>query len=303
MFHRRSFLAASGFAVAGRALFAATGRFSLSRIAFITDEAAASPEDAIAFAHQYGLQWLELREVPGAKRSYDSLEPDELKKEAKRIREAGLRVSFFNSGGTKYALPGTEPLRPPARPGWREQADAQYQRRKETLRRQIAAAQTFDTQLVRVFAFARVADTTRIWDRLADELGQLHDVARQEGATLLLENEAACNVGSCAEFAALMKLLPSGMKINWDANNGQSSSERPFPDGYALLPKERIANVHMHGRTFLDPEKKLDWPAIFAALDRDGYRGCAGLETHYFDGTKIEKSHLCLEELRRMLRA
>jgi sugar phosphate isomerase/epimerase len=127
------------------------------------------------------------------------------------------------------------------------------------------------------------------------------EIAAREGVMLLVENEASCNVGTCAEFAGLIKLLPEKtVGINWDANNGQSSKEKPFPEGYALLPKSRIKNVHMHGRTLLDPEKLLDWRAIFAALIRDGYAGCAGLETHYFDGTKIEKSHLCMNELLRI---
>ena len=38
-----------------------------SHISAITDEIAKSPEAAIAFAHQYGMKWLELRDVPGNK--------------------------------------------------------------------------------------------------------------------------------------------------------------------------------------------------------------------------------------------
>jgi hypothetical protein len=51
----------------------------------------------------------------------------------------------------------------------------------------------------------------------------------------------------------------------------------------------------------LDPEKMLDWKTIFAALVKDGFRGAAGLETHYFDGTKIEKSNLCMQKLQEIL--
>jgi hypothetical protein len=57
----------------------------------------------------------------------------------------------------------------------------------------------------------------------------------------------------------------------------------------------------MKGHSLLDAERKLDWRAIFAALDRDGYKGYAGLETHYFDGTMIEKSHLSTKEIIRLL--
>ncbi len=52
--------------LAAPALWAGT-KIDRSRIGAITDEIARSPEDAIAFAHQYGMKWLELRDVPGAK--------------------------------------------------------------------------------------------------------------------------------------------------------------------------------------------------------------------------------------------
>lgn len=276
--------------------------WSLSRISFITDEACASPEDAIAFAHKYGLKWVELRSVPGANRHYESLSPAELAAAAKQLRDAGVKVSFFNSGGIKTMLPGTEPVRKPSAADWQERAQRAYDSRLQTLQQSIAAAHAFDVDKVRIFTFARVAEPEKLFPRIADVLGEMGEVARKEGVRLLIENEAACNVGSCAEMAGLIKLLPaSTFGLNWDANNGQTSNESPYPGGYALLPKNRIGNVHMHGRTFLDPEKKLDWAAIFAALERDGYRGCAGLETHYFDGTKIEKSHQCLETIRSII--
>jgi hypothetical protein len=57
----------------------------------------------------------------------------------------------------------------------------------------------------------------------------------------------------------------------------------------------------MKGHALLDGERKLPWRDMFAQLDRDGYRGYAGLETHYFDGTLIEKSHLAAQEITRIL--
>ena len=294
--HRRHFLAS----IAAAPLFAAKP-WSLDRIAVITDEVSASPEDGIAFAHKYGLKWVELRAVRSAEgyKHYERLTPAELAAAAKQLREAGLKVSFFNAGGIKSAIPGTEPARIPTAPDWREKADRSFERRMENLRVAIAAAQAFDVDKVRIFTFARVAEPEKLFPRIAEILGEMGEMARKEGVRLLIENEASCNVGTCAEMAGLIKLLPEKtFGLNWDANNGQSSKEQPYPEGYALLPKNRILNVHMHGRTFLDPEKKLDWTAIFAALDRDGYKGRAGLETHYFDGTKIEKSHLCLEQIR-----
>ena len=304
MINRREFLALTPTAAlaASPVAFAAPPKFGMSRISFITDEASASPDDAIAFAAKYGLKWVELRVVPGVNKGYSSLAEPELRDASRQIREAGLKVAFYNAGGTKYALPGTEPQNIAKLPvGWQERNAATFSKRLDQLKKDIAAAHIFGTPYVRVFAFGRVADVPALLPRLAEVMGEMGEVARQEGVMLLLENEPACNIGSCAEMASLIKLLPEKtVGLNWDANNGQSMKEKPFPDGYALLPKNRIKHVHIHGRTLLDPEKTLDWGAIFAALDRDGYTGCAGLETHYFDGTKIEKSHLSMEALQRI---
>jgi hypothetical protein len=109
-------------------------------------------------------------------------------------------------------------------------------------------------------------------------------------------------VVTCAEFAAFMKLVPEKtVGINWDPMNGTSRNEVQYPEGYKLLPMNRMGNVQIKGHTLLDPEKKLDWGGIFTSLARDGYKGQVGLETHYFDGTKIEKSHMSMVEIFRLL--
>jgi sugar phosphate isomerase/epimerase len=41
----------------------------------------------------------------------------------------------------------------------------------------------------------------------------------------------------------------------------------------------------------------LPWGEIFDALAADGYSGKIGLETHVFDGTLIEKAHLCMQKI------
>jgi sugar phosphate isomerase/epimerase len=47
--------------------------------------------------------------------------------------------------------------------------------------------------------------------------------------------------------------------------------------------------------------QKLDWKAIFQALVRDDYEGKIGLETHIFDGTLIEASHISMKEILRIV--
>ena len=107
MLRRREFLAAA----CAAPLLAAKNHIGRSRFSFITDEAAATPADAIAFAHKYELQYVELREVPGAKVHYCKLPEADLKIAARQFKDNGLKVSFFNSPYLKITLPGTEPIR------------------------------------------------------------------------------------------------------------------------------------------------------------------------------------------------
>jgi sugar phosphate isomerase/epimerase len=289
-------------------LFGAKEHITMSRISAITDEVAASPADAIAFAKQYGLRWLELRDVPGRRGHYMNLSEEELKQTMKELKDNGLRVSFFNTGYFKITLPGTDPVRrnndtPESRAKRLEAHKVAYERRFDDLEKGIRAAHIMDVKLMRIFTFNRVAEPEKVFQQVADVLGEMGERARKQGITLVVENEGSCNVATSAELATFMKLLPEkSFGLNWDPFNGRSG-ETPFPDGYEMLPKKRILNVQIKGHSVLDEKLKLDWPAIFAALDRDGYKGQVGLETHYFDGTKIEKSHLTMRELQKMLHA
>ena len=109
------------------------------------------------------------------------------------------------------------------------------------------------------------------------------------------------NVGSCAETAAILKMLPPRtVGTNWDALNGAAMHETPFP-GYSMLPKDRIWNIQFKGKSMLEAAQRLPWPEIIRALEQDGYTAQLGLETHYFDGTNLEKSHLSMEAMLRIV--
>ena len=301
---RREFLAAA----CAAPLLAAKNHIGRSRFSFITDEAAANPADAIAFAHKYELQYVELRDVPGAKVHYCKLPEADLKAAAKEFKDAGLKVSFFNSPYLKIALPGTEPLRRKA-----EAADvrekriardqAEYDRRIEDLKQGIRAAQILGATQMRLFTFSRVQEPAKVEQRIAEILGEMAHVAEKEGMKILVENEGSCNVATSPELASMLKLLPEkSVGLNWDPHNalGAPFNELAFPDGYQALPKKRIGNLQTKGKSLLEPTEKIDWTSIFHALEKDGYQGKVGLETHYFDGTKIEKSHLSMQEMLRI---
>src|ERR1039457_6210785 len=305
--NRRQFIAA---AAAGTGLLASKDRknaIGRNRISAISDEIAVSPAEAIAFARKFGMEWLELRDVPGSKQPYFYMSQQELQPAAKEFADHGIRISFLNTSLLKFGMPGTE-LK--ARRG-KETPDAQarrearqqveFDKRIENLRKCIDAAHALGTDRVRVFTFLRVEEPEKLFPQIAEVLDPMCKIAQQEGVRLLIENEPSCNAGSCAELAAMLKVLPSKvLGANWDALNG-ISLEKPYPDGYNVLPKDKIWNAQIKGKSILDTPQHLDWVNIIRSMEQDGYAGEIGLETHYFDGTNIEKSHLSMAEIMKLV--
>ena len=299
VFSRRRLFAAAGLLGAG-SLEAGKG-IHRDRISAITDEIARSPGDAIAFCRQYRLKWVELRGLPKAdgerNREYFQLPEADLKQAAREFADAGLGVSFLNTSMLKFWMPGTEPANPRAR-----QDRTRFDRMKEELSKAAAAAHILGTDKVRIFTFWRVNDPGPLMARVAETIDELAEQAAKEKIRLLVENETACNVGSAAELAALMKLTKSKqVGINWDPLNAEHSKEVAFPDGYQLLPANKIWNVQIKGKSILQGQEWMDWAAIFRRLDKDGYRGQVGLETHIFGETQVQKSHESMREILRLV--
>jgi len=307
---RRSFLssALAGTAAGALPLRAAAGpRIDKSRISAITDEIAKSPADAIAFAHQYGMKWLELRDIPGTKKSYHTLEPEDLALAAREFKEGGVKISFLNTPMLKFGLPGTEPVRKTPEPADAKEKriareKVQFDRHMSDLDKSIRACHILECEYMRVFSFSRTAEPESLYPRVAEIIGNMLKVSEKAGVKLLIENEASQNVGTSAETTRFVKLIPArSFGINWDSLNGQGLGEKPYPDGYDVLPKDRILNVQIKGKTVLDYPDRLDWVQIFRALERDGYKGQLGLETHIFGEQQVASSHASMKEIMKMV--
>src|SRR5882724_2183940 len=167
---RRTFVAA---AIAAATARAAANRIDRSRLSAISDEIAASPEDAIAFAKQYKLEWLALRTVPGTKTPYWAMDPADLATALRQFKDAGIRISFLDTSLLKFGLPGTEPVRKnPEEPAAKEKRiareQAQFDRRLDDLQKAITAAHAFNVKLVRIFTFSRVAEPDALYPRIAE---------------------------------------------------------------------------------------------------------------------------------------
>jgi L-ribulose-5-phosphate 3-epimerase len=277
-----------------------------SRISAISDEVGKSPQASMDFAKQYDLQFLEVRNVPGGK-EYSFLPEDEVKVAAADFASNGIRISFMNSSLLKFGWPGTEPVRrrpetDQARAKRMQTESTRFEHRMDDLRTAIRNCHILGVDLLRVFTGSRVAEPEKLYPRIVDVLGEMALVAEKEKIRLLIENEASCNIGTSAELTNLLKLIPTKwIGINWDSLNGLSLHENPFPDGYQVLPKERIYNVQIKGKTLLDYPEKLDWKLIFQTLQKDGYQGKLGLETHIFGEGQVAASHSSMQEILRIV--
>jgi len=300
---RRELLAAgAALAACATPLMAAKTHIDKSRISAITDEIGLSTLEAIAFAHFYGMQNVEIRNPPG-KKEYFTLPEAEIKADADLFAREGLKVSFVNTSLLKFTWPGTEPARrrtetPEARDKRFAAEKARWDLRMEDFQKASRCAHIMGCDKVRVFAGARVADPTTVYQTIADTLGEMSKLAEKEKVYLLLENEGSQNVATAAELADVMKLIPSPwVGYNWDPHNAYGK-EKAYPEGYSLLPKTRMLNLQIKGKGVMpaSPEKE-DWRAIFAALNNDGYAGKVGLETHLFDGTLITAAHKSMDEI------
>jgi len=308
--NRRSFLAATlGAAIAAPA---ASRRIDRSCVSAISDEIARSPAEAIDFAHQHEMQRLSLRDIPGplgaTKTPYYSLAPDAIERVAREFKDAGIRIAFLDTPFLKFDLPGTEPLRSAkedaaVREKRREREQALFDSRLDDLRQGIRASHVFDCPLVRIFTFTRLAEPESVFPRIAEIIDEMASIAEKDGVKLLIENETTQNAGTSAETAKLLKLLPRNVGINWDSLNALPLGEKPYPDGYESLPKDRVWNVHVKGKSLLDYPEHQDWNAILNALERDGFQGSLELETHIFGEQQIEASHASMKEIMRLIEA
>ena len=313
MIDRRTLLASlgtAGLTSLRAARIAPGGAWDRTRLSAVTDEIATTPAGAIAFAQLYNLKWLEVRALPGGGGGeYAVQSADFLKAAAQEFREAGVGISFLNTGMCKYLLPGTVPRPNPNRPevadvlAKRAERDAKrFEDRKEYLEKSIRAAHILGARDIRVFAFTRTEEPERHFQRIAEVIGEMAVTAEKEGVRLLIENETSCNVGTCAELAAILKLIPSkAVGINWDAMNGEDLKEKIFPTAYALLPKKRLWNVQIKGHSLLTEGRKLDWSAIIRSLRKDGYEGRLGLETHIFGRMLVTHAHTSMREMIRLV--
>lgn len=308
MISRRELLAGTAALLAASRLQAFKSHLTKANISAITDEIGKTQADAIAFAQQYGLQWVELRNVPETKKEFAFLTEPELKRWATELASNKLKVSFLNTSLLKFTWPGMVPEKMREETGEQRAArvaaeQKKWDRRKEDVANALLAANILGVDKVRVFTGTRVANPETAYPTIVKTLEELIPMAEKAKVRLLIENETTQNIGTSAESKAILELLPSKtIGLNWDPQNALPLHEVPWPDGYAQVPKNRLLNAQFKARGLLDDSPgKLNWKAILEAMQKDGYRGQIGLETHIFDGTLIEKAHESMKDILHMV--
>jgi L-ribulose-5-phosphate 3-epimerase len=272
---------------------------SIFRVAVINDEISQDFGHACEVASkEFGMDWIELRGMWN--KNLLKLDANEIA-EARRILEKyKLRVTDIASPVFKVDWPGAPQSKfSPKRDQFN--ADFTFDQQPEVLERSIELAKAFQTDRVRLFDFWRLDDQAPYRDAINAKLREAADVAAKQRIILLLENEMACNTASAAESAkALAAVKNENFMLNWDPGNAAAAGENPFPDGYRLLPKERIGHCHCKDVTKKSDGKgyewapvgkgTIDWIGQFTALKRDGYHLTVSLETHWRGAGTPEES-------------
>ena len=281
------------------------------RIAVINDEVAQDFDRACHIAAlEFGMEWIELRGMWG--KNIVSLDSKETA-EARRILEKyKLRVTDIASPLFKTDWPGAPKSKfSPAKPEFN--ADFSFSQQEEVLDRGLELAKQFGTNRVRCFDFWRLEEQAPYREAMNEKLQDAATKAGKQNVILLLENEPSCNTATAAEASLVLRRVKSRwLMLNWDPGNAATRGEKPYPDGYALLPKDRIGHCHCKDAVKQSAGAGYDWAKMgsgivdwlgqFRALKRDGYHNAVSLETHWDGaGTPEESTRQSWAGMKRLL--
>lgn len=295
---RREFLA--GMAAVSAASF--TSRFvsakspnSPFRVSVINDEISQDFGHVCEVASkEFGMGWIELRSMWN--KNIVALEEKEVAEAKRLVEKYQLKVTDIASPLFKVDWPGAPKSKYSEAKSFG--ADFPLSKQDEVLERAIELAKVFGTDRVRCFDFWRLEDQKAYRDAINDKLRDAGAKCEKKGLILVLENEPACNTATAAESVKVLEAVPSrSFMLNWDPGNAAASGEVPYPDGYSLLPKDRIGHCHCKDVAKLGKDDwapmgggLIDWAGQFKALRRDGYHFAVSLETHWSGGGSPEES-------------
>jgi sugar phosphate isomerase/epimerase len=280
-------------------------------IAAITDEFSPDLPTALKAMAGIGMTGAELRVISG--KNILDLTDEELDRATEQVKSNGMEVISLASPLLKCVLPGGGDV------DSRFQQDVfgsahTFEDQPRLAERAFQIAGRTGAGIIRVFSYWRTVEPEKCFDAIVSALADLAEKAKKHGVIIGVENEHACNLGTGAEAAKILKaVVHPNLKLVWDPANALVAGENPFPDGYGLIPPGRIAHVHakdchMAGhKPVWGPlgTRGVDWKGQIAALLVDGYRGWLSLETHWPGpgGDKLAGSVICGWNLRGLAAA
>lgn len=270
---------------------------STFKLSVFTDEITHDLGRALEIAsREFGLGYVELRGMWN--KNIMLLDSKEVAEARRLLEQFKLRVSSIAGPLFKVDWPGAPASKFSSRDSFG--ANFTFEQQAEVLERGIELARAFNTDHLRCFDFWRLENQQPYRAAIDEKLTEAANKARRRGVTLVMENEHACNTATAAEAArTLSAVRAANFKLNWDPGNSAFRGEVPYPNGYALLPKDRIGHVHCKD-VVRKPEGGYAWMAMgrgiidfvgqFRALKKDGYRGALVLETHWRGAGTAEES-------------
>jgi L-ribulose-5-phosphate 3-epimerase len=311
---RREFLI--GLAAAGVASNLPTAAYAASscpfRLAVINDEITQDFDRACQIASQdFGLQWIELRGMWN--KNITELDEKQIADAQRILEKYKLRVTDIASPLFKVDWPGA-PLSKNSERRDQFHADFAFKQQDALLKHCIEVAKAFKTDRIRCFDFWRLDDQKPYRKAINDKLREAAEVCAKSNMILLLENEMSCNTATGEEAAATLAAIPNkNFMLNWDPGNaGTFPGNTPYPNGYDLLPKDRIGHCHCkdvkrdaNGKFEWEPVGGglIDWVGQFKALQRDGYHHAVSLETHWRGaGTPEASTRISMKGLKEALK-
>lgn len=244
------------------------------KLSIITDEFTQDLDTAIAFAHAYQLQGLELRTLEN--RPLEDFSASEMRAIYHHTKEEGLEIANLASSFYK----------------------CRYEDRQdeiEKLKRLLEAADILNCSILRGFAF--FADPSLSDAHFIEAFEPVIALLKDAGKTLLLEADPSVTTTNHGQLCRLLELLNSPqLGAIYDPGNDiyDPQGEIPYPDGWRMI-QPYVKHVHIKDAVMTPggPEcvrigdGLVDYIGLCKALKVSGYAGYLSLETHYRKGQGV----------------
>lgn len=213
-------------------------------LAVIGDEIGPSVTEMLSFCDEHKVRRLDMRTVDG--RNLLGMTLDEVDAIGRQLKSAGITVPTFVSPVLKWVAPGKAPAGGKVDFAF----DPSTCPADDPLAHAFDVATVLGAPKIRVFTFLRYPGFKP--DDLLTPMDRLVDLAVRHDATVEVENEPVCNIGSMPEltgyFASLDEPLP-WLRPLVDIGNSWSMGHPPSDDDFATLGP-MVDLIHLKDRDF-----------------------------------------------------